>query len=83
MECKGGSKEKGRRDQERFNRYIVECKEVPLAKPQASSIDLIDTLWNVKFFAVLARSYSLLELIATLRTVKTIICVHCIGRQLD
>ena len=80
MECKGGSKEKGRRDQERFNRYIVECKEVPLAKPQASSIDLIDTLWNVKFVSVLARSNSLLDLIDTLWNVKSFVSVYFIGK---
>ena len=37
--------------EERFNRYIVECKGTRAIKTMAQTADLIDTLWNVKMFS--------------------------------
>ena len=39
-------------DGTRFNRYIVECKDLKAAGLNPALSDLIDTLWNVKALSV-------------------------------
>ena len=42
--------------EERFNRYIVECKVICRRVCDFCSLDLIDTLWNVKVGAARRRA---------------------------
>ena len=53
-----------------FNRNIVECKGTNCGGEIARKADLIETLWNVKFFADLASSARAFDLIETLWNVK-------------
>ena len=54
----------------RFNRYIVECKDVHSDRQRYMMIDLIDTLWNVKFSVLILLLSVFLDLIDTLWNVK-------------
>ena len=54
----------------RFNRYIVECKEVCEYSHWPVEIDLIDTLWNVKTLYLYRRRRYDRDLIDTLWNVK-------------
>ena len=54
----------------RFNRYIVECKEIIGNRLDSYAFDLIDTLWNVKMQLMQAVGQLRKDLIDTLWNVK-------------
>ena len=63
--------------QNRFNRYIVECKDNHFYKNSFQKIDLIDTLWNVKKNTLIFVVLNFHDLIDTLWNVKIICLCLC------
>ena len=50
VECKGQHRREIRSATPGFNRDIVECKGSTIAATTAAIADLIETLWNVKYW---------------------------------
>ena len=61
VECKGTYAKRSRFDMSRFNRYIVECKGICGHGNLLTVIDLIDTLWNVKWHMNESRKHLLIK----------------------